>query len=117
MYQTELLEPLKHSPQDKTFFARLDAQLNKVNAFFKLKEGDNIARAGMLEKQMVALLNMQETLARRGLDSHIFSPLPRDIEDPKPQGESKTNPHDSINHWRSFLLNYSVYYFLSQCTF
>jgi hypothetical protein len=105
MYQTELLEPLKHSPQDKTFFARLDAQLNKVNAFFKLKEGDNIARAGMLEKQMVALLNMQETLARRGLDSHNFSPLPRDIEDPKSQGESKTNPHDSINHWRSFLWN------------
>lgn len=68
VYVTELQEPLSQSPQDRTFFARLDAQLNKVNRFYKKKEAENIARAGALEKQLVYLINSQEVLAREGLD-------------------------------------------------
>lgn len=69
---TELREPLSSFPQDKTFFARLDAQLTKVNKFFKKKEGEYIARAGVLEKQMLALLNVQEEMAREGLMHYDF---------------------------------------------
>lgn len=67
MYITELREPLSRSAQDKTYFARLDAQLTKVNTFYKKKEGEYIARAGVLEKQMQALLEVQEEMARDGL--------------------------------------------------
>ncbi|KAG0627990.1 hypothetical protein M758_2G242000 [Ceratodon purpureus] len=68
IYVSELREPLSQSPQDRTFFARLDAQLTKVNKFYKKKEAENIARAGALEKQMLSLIHLQETLARQGLD-------------------------------------------------
>ena len=68
IYVSELREPLSLSPQDRTFFARLDAQLTKVNKFYKKKEAENIARAGALEKQMLSLIHLQETLARQGLD-------------------------------------------------
>jgi len=67
IYVTELREPLSHSPQDKTFFDRLDLQLTKINKFFKRKEGEYIARAGLLEKQMLALLQLEEDMARQGL--------------------------------------------------
>lgn len=68
IYVSELREPLSQSPQDKTFFVRLDAQLTKVNKFYKKKEAENIARAGALEKQMLSLIHLQEALARQGLD-------------------------------------------------
>lgn len=67
VYITEIREPLSRSPQDKTFFARLDAQLTKVNKFYKKKEAEYIARAGVLEKQMLSLINLQEDMARQGL--------------------------------------------------
>jgi hypothetical protein len=68
IYVSELREPLSQSPQDRTFIARLDAQLTKVNKFYKKKEAENIARAGALEKQMLSLIYLQEALARQGLD-------------------------------------------------
>ena len=67
VYVTELREPLSQSAQDQTFFDRLDAQLTKINKFYKRKEGEYIARAGLLEKQMLALLQLEEDMARRGL--------------------------------------------------
>lgn len=81
IYITELREPLSHSPQDVTFFTRLDDQLNKVNKFYKKKEAEYIDRAGALEKQMLALINVQELFARQGLS--LPSYLPRK-EDPVP---------------------------------
>lgn len=64
---TELQEPVSRSPLDRTFFARLDAQLTKVNKFYEEKETEIIARAGDLEKQMLAWINSQEAIARRDL--------------------------------------------------
>uniref|UniRef100_A0A7I4DLS2 Uncharacterized protein n=1 Tax=Physcomitrium patens TaxID=3218 RepID=A0A7I4DLS2_PHYPA len=81
IYITELREPLSHSPQDVTFFTRLDDQLNKVNKFYKKKEAEYIDRAGALEKQMLALINVQELFARQGLS--LPSYLPKK-EDPVP---------------------------------
>lgn len=70
VYVTELREPLSRSPQDKTFFQRLDSQLTKVNKFYKKKEAENIARAGALEKQMLALIIAQERTARQDLPDY-----------------------------------------------
>ena len=72
VYVTELREPLSRSPVEKTFFARLDAELTKVNKFYKKKEGEYIARAGVLEKQMLALIHLEEDMAREGLMSADF---------------------------------------------
>jgi len=74
IYVTDLREPLSRSPQDRTFFARLDAELTKVNKFYKKKEAENISRAGDLEKQMLELINAEEAIARQNLpdfESHL----------------------------------------------
>lgn len=65
MYETELMEPLGHAEQDKAFFNRLDAQLNKINRFYKLKETEYIAQARRLERQLLALFEVQEALVAR----------------------------------------------------
>lgn len=79
VYVSELREPLTHSPQDNTFFVRLDAQLTKINKFYKKKEGEYIGRAGVLERQMLALMNLEEDMARQGLITlNYLSPIPKD---------------------------------------
>jgi hypothetical protein len=67
VYETELMEPLGHAEQDRAFFNRLDAQLNKINRFYKLKETEYIAQARRLERQLLALFHVQEALARQNL--------------------------------------------------
>jgi hypothetical protein len=61
------MEPLGHAEQDKAFFNRLDAQLNKINRFYKLKETEYIAQARRLERQLLALFHVQEAMARQNL--------------------------------------------------
>jgi hypothetical protein len=61
------MEPLGHAEQDRAFFNRLDAQLNKINRFYKLKETEYIAQARRLERQLLALFHVQEALARQNL--------------------------------------------------
>lgn len=90
VYVTELREPLAHSPQDKTFFVRLDAQLTKINKFYKRKEGEYIARAGLLERQMLALMNLEEDMARKGLVTPDYL-SPRD-PGRQPPGTNLTTP-------------------------
>ncbi|KAG0589663.1 hypothetical protein KC19_1G037800 [Ceratodon purpureus] len=81
VYVSELREPLTHSPQDRTFFVRLDAQLTKINKFYRKKEGEYIARAGVLEKQMLALINLEEDMARQGLTTIDYPiSIPKDLE-------------------------------------
>ncbi|CAM6021947.1 unnamed protein product [Sphagnum balticum] len=67
VYETELMEPLGHAEQDRAFFNRLDAQLNKINRFYKLKETEYTAQARRLERQLLALFHVQEALARQNL--------------------------------------------------
>ena len=75
VYMTELREPISISPQDITYFARLDAQLTKVNKFYKKKETENIVRAGVLEKKMYELIHAQEAVARQGIPVEYATPL------------------------------------------
>jgi hypothetical protein len=67
VYETELMEPLGHAEQDRAFFNRLDAQLNKINRFYKLKEKEYTAQARRLERQLLAMFHVQEALARQNL--------------------------------------------------
>ncbi|KAL3679555.1 hypothetical protein R1sor_022511 [Riccia sorocarpa] len=62
VYETTLLEPLNHMESAKVFFARLDAQFNKVNQFYRGKEKEFVEQAQTLEKQMQALVDMRKAL-------------------------------------------------------
>lgn len=64
-YQTELLNPLQPDEPDIQFFTRLDAQLNKVNLFYKKKEAQYIARAKRLEQQLLTLFQVREEHERQ----------------------------------------------------
>lgn len=66
-YETQLMEPLGHAEQDRTFFTRLDEQLNKIDTFYKAKEAEYVAQAIRLEKQLLLLFDIQESLARQSL--------------------------------------------------
>jgi hypothetical protein len=65
--ETELMEPLGKAELHRMFFNHLDAQLNKINRFYKLKETEYIAQARRLERQLLALFHVQEALARQNL--------------------------------------------------
>lgn len=62
VYETELLGPIAHSVYDQIFFKCLDAQLNKVNNFYELKENEFLQRAAILDKQICALSGVKKLL-------------------------------------------------------
>ncbi|XP_024383229.1 phosphate transporter PHO1-3 [Physcomitrium patens] len=62
VYETELLGPIAHSEYDQAFFKSLDAQLNKVNEFYKRKEDEFIQRGAILDKQICALTGVKKLL-------------------------------------------------------
>jgi SPX domain protein involved in polyphosphate accumulation len=53
------------SELDKSFFKKLDEQLNKVNQFYQKKEKDFVAHADVLEKQMQALVEMSRVFSEQ----------------------------------------------------
>jgi hypothetical protein len=63
--ETELMEPLGKAELHRMFFNHLDAQLNKINRFYKVKETEYIAQARRLERQLLALFEVQEALVAR----------------------------------------------------
>ena len=63
-YETELLEPLAadadaDAAAAREFFARLDAQLNKVNQFYRGKEKEFLERGQSLRRQMDILAGLK----------------------------------------------------------
>ncbi|ONM30611.1 phosphate transporter1 [Zea mays] len=68
VYETELLEPLADDDGDaaaaREFFARLDAQLNKVNQFYRGKEQEFLERGRSLRRQMDILADLRAARAR-----------------------------------------------------
>jgi hypothetical protein len=66
--------------------------LTKVNKFYKKKETENIGRAGLLEKKMIALINAQEAVARQGIPEYA-TPLDYLKEDER--------THTTGDHFRS----------------
>ena len=72
-YEAELITPLAHVEQDRAFFLRLDAEKLKVDTFYTQKEGEYCAQALRLEKQLLALFEVQEDLARQSLKVRTLS--------------------------------------------
>lgn len=58
VYETEVT-PEMETTAAREFFARLDAQLNKVNHFYKAKEEEFLHRGHSLRKQMDILLDLK----------------------------------------------------------
>ena len=61
-YKTELVEPLAadaDAAAAREFFARLDAQLNKVNQFYRGKEKEFLERGQSLRRQMDILAGLK----------------------------------------------------------
>lgn len=77
----DVRDSIGHGEQDRIFFNHLDGELEKINSFYKAKESEYVARAIRLEKQLLALFQVQEALARQNLkmrassfnQSHQFS--------------------------------------------
>ncbi|XP_022148998.1 phosphate transporter PHO1 homolog 1 [Momordica charantia] len=65
MYETELLDQFADSAAAKEFFSCLDFQLNKVNQFFKTKEGEFMERGDSLKKQLEILIDLKTALQQR----------------------------------------------------
>ncbi|OEL30811.1 Phosphate transporter PHO1-1 [Dichanthelium oligosanthes] len=69
VYETELLGPAAGGDDDaaavREFFARLDAQLNKVNQFYKGKEEEFLERGQSLRKQMDILADLKAAARER----------------------------------------------------
>ncbi|XAR48949.1 hypothetical protein NMG60_11031944 [Bertholletia excelsa] len=64
LYETELLQS-SHEDQLKAFFERLDQELNKVNQFYKTKEGEFLERGDVLKKQLEILQDLKQAIRDR----------------------------------------------------
>lgn len=90
-YETELLDPLQPNETDRQFFKRLDAQLNKVNQFYRMKEAQYVARAKRLEQQLLTLFQVQEEHARQ---KQMFGPEVKEHNDESGEDEDDADDED-----------------------
>lgn len=71
-YETEVLEPSLADDDEaaaaREFFARLDAQLNKVNQFYQRKEQEFLERGRSLRRQMDILADLRAASRARDRD-------------------------------------------------
>ncbi|GFZ00326.1 EXS (ERD1/XPR1/SYG1) family protein [Actinidia rufa] len=65
LYETELLEQFADTDAPNDFFACLDLQLNKVNQFYRVKEGEFLERGDSLKKQMAILVDLKSALKQQ----------------------------------------------------
>lgn len=78
VYETELLEQFFDAEAAMNFFSMLDAQLNKVNQFYKGKEKEYLDRGESLEKQMLILTELKATLKHQQYSKQGFVPKEED---------------------------------------
>lgn len=71
--ESEWTDALGHGEQDRIFFNHLDGELEKINRFYKAKEAEYVSRAVRLERQLLALFQVQEALARQNLKMRTSS--------------------------------------------
>ncbi|CAN8238909.1 unnamed protein product [Cochlearia groenlandica] len=66
LYETELLEKITDDNDAALeFFVCLDAQLNKVNQFYKTKEKEFLERGECLKKQMEILIDLKDAFQQK----------------------------------------------------
>ncbi|XP_073385154.1 phosphate transporter PHO1 [Physcomitrium patens] len=97
---TDLVELLGHAEQDKIFFNHLDSELEKIDRFYKIKEAEYIARAGRLEKQLLAFFEVHEALARQNLKLQTFSFIKSKGGDADSSGEFQPENEPSVGEER-----------------
>ena len=61
-YETEVVESMVQEEAEKTFFASLDEQLNKVNQFYRNKEEEYMQRGEEIKFQLQRLMTMKKVL-------------------------------------------------------
>ncbi|KAK4421789.1 Phosphate transporter [Sesamum alatum] len=65
VYETELDQLFSEEDEVKVFFETLDDELNKVNQFYKSKEGEFLERGELLNKQLQILVDLKRVLSDR----------------------------------------------------
>ncbi|KAA8529230.1 hypothetical protein F0562_033971 [Nyssa sinensis] len=65
VYETKLLEQFADTDAATEFFACLDLQLNKVNQFYRTKEGEFLERGDSLKKQMEILIQLKTAIKQQ----------------------------------------------------
>ncbi|MCO5570871.1 hypothetical protein L7F22_024600 [Adiantum nelumboides] len=68
LFETELLGTDSRTDVQKSFFERLDTQLNKVNKFYRSKEQEYMYWASQLSKQIVPLCQKRKGLSHRRVE-------------------------------------------------
>lgn len=66
VYETELIQLFEQADAAKDFFARLDAELNKVNEFYRRKEAEFLERGETLKTQTQILIDLKAILSDQG---------------------------------------------------
>ncbi|XP_011073562.1 phosphate transporter PHO1 [Sesamum indicum] len=65
VYETEVDQLFSEENEVKVFFEMLDDELNKVNQFYKTKEGEFLERGELLNKQLQILVDLKRLLTDR----------------------------------------------------
>lgn len=66
VYETELIQLFEQADAAKAFFASLDAELNKVNEFYRRKEAEFLERGETLKRQTQILIDLKDILNDQG---------------------------------------------------
>ncbi|ERN18829.1 phosphate transporter PHO1 [Amborella trichopoda] len=67
LFKTDLVRLFTEDDEVKVFFEMLDEELNKVNKFYKVKEGEFLERGEILNNQLQILLDLKRILHHRCL--------------------------------------------------
>ncbi|KAF5736732.1 putative xenotropic and polytropic murine leukemia virus receptor pho1 [Tripterygium wilfordii] len=96
VYQTDLLHLFSEEDEVKAFFERLNDELNKVNQFYKTKEGEFVEKGEILRKQLQILVDLKQILKerRRKLNPEI---LPRSWPSSGRHSDFSESPAESID--------------------
>ncbi|KAK6929743.1 SPX domain [Dillenia turbinata] len=71
--KSELVQFFSEEDEVRMFFERLDEELNKVNKFYKSKEGECLERGEVLNKQLEILVDLKQVLSDRHRKNNPFS--------------------------------------------
>lgn len=63
--ENELVQLFSEEDEVKLFFEIVDGELNKVNQFYRIKEGEFLERGELLNKQLQILLDLKQILTDR----------------------------------------------------
>ncbi|KAF5752406.1 putative xenotropic and polytropic murine leukemia virus receptor pho1 [Tripterygium wilfordii] len=90
--QTDRLQLLSEEDEVKGFLESLEDELNKVNQFYKTKEGEFVERGEILQKQLQILLDLKQIL-----DQQPRKLIPGILPPSSPSSDFSESPRESID--------------------